>query len=38
MPGSREQARELVDTYLDVAVSEARAEAAAGQSGAMVAA
>lgn len=29
MPGSREQARELVDAYLDAAVNEARTEAAA---------
>jgi integrase len=34
MPGSREQARELMDTYLDAAEQEARAEAAAaGSSG-----
>jgi integrase len=29
MPGSRDQARELVDRYLDAAVNEARVEAAA---------
>jgi hypothetical protein len=29
MPGSREQARELVDAYLDVAEREVRAETAA---------
>ena len=29
MPGSRDQARELVDAYLDAAVNEARVEAAA---------
>jgi hypothetical protein len=28
MPGSRDQARELVDAYLDAAVREARVEAA----------
>ena len=28
MPGSRDQARELVDRYLDAAVAEARVEAA----------
>jgi hypothetical protein len=29
MPGSREQARELVDAYLDAAEREARSEAVA---------
>jgi hypothetical protein len=37
MPGSREQARELVDRYMEAAVMEARVEAAATDPGPAVA-